>query len=141
MKKLALALLGVYLLGALWLFTQYDVRVLLNSKWGLWLGIALMPLVLIVRVVVEGGVYVLIGGAFKLFTLFQIDTEWTHPGMSFPWYGLARDSDGRLVASENLMVLVVIAVVMVAAGLAWVSSESLRQFVMSVLVPGKATCR
>ena len=143
--KLWIALLLVYLLGVLGLFTWFDVRALAATEWGPWvLGVGLLPLVLIARVVlevvVEAGLYAVVGGVFKAITLFQIDTEWTHPGMAFPWHGLARDRDGRWVASENLMFGVVIAVFAGAGVAAWMGFDEVRAFWQNIVAQPGGKC-
>lgn len=48
----------------------------------------------------EGVVYLLVLAAFKVVTLGLVRTALTSQTLDFPWYGFARDGDGRLVASE-----------------------------------------
>jgi hypothetical protein len=66
----------------------------------------------------EGVVFLLVLSAFKLVTLGLIRTEFTSYATSFPWYGLVRDQDGRLVASEGCVYIIGFAAY-VAAGVGW----------------------
>jgi len=66
----------------------------------------------------EGLVFLLVLAAFKVVTLGLIRTEFTSYNKSFPWYGISRDHEGRLVASEGC-IYIIGALVYVAAGIAW----------------------
>ncbi len=66
----------------------------------------------------EGVVFLLVLAAFKLVTLGLIRTEFTSQNQTFPWYGIARNHDGKPVASEGC-IYVIGTLVYVAAGVAW----------------------
>lgn len=66
----------------------------------------------------EGVVFLLMLVAFKLVTLGLIRTELTGYNEIFPWYGITRDHDGKLVASEGC-VYVIGTLAYVTAGIGW----------------------
>mgnify|MGYP000072320388 CR=1 FL=1 len=81
-----------------------------------------LPFALVLYVVAEilgeGVLFLLVMSAFKLVTLGLIRTEFTSYAVSFPWYGLARDQFGRLIASDACVYIIGLTVY-VAAGVSW----------------------
>jgi hypothetical protein len=77
-----------------------------------------VPLVFVLYMIAEGlgegVVFLLMVAAFKVVTFGLIRTEFMSQALFFPWYGIARDHDGRLVASEACVYIIGTAVYLAA---------------------------
>ena len=83
-------------------------------------GLLLLPAGIAAHMVLEGVAEVAITGValliFKVVTLGFVRTEHFSSATAYSWYGIGRDREGRVVASEGLVALVALTV---AAAVGW----------------------
>jgi len=111
---------AVLLCAALYFLLPPDV----SSAWRDAIGVvAFFPpallLTLLVRSALEVLLLLLLVAVFKLVTFGQFQTEWRNPNVKFPWYGIARNKEGRLVASEVVVFSVALVALVALGAVGW----------------------
>jgi hypothetical protein len=109
MNRMVWVLVGGVSAVALLLVSVYRHELLDHTVGSIVLGVLALPALFVLYMVVhgigEGIITLLLWLAFKVVTFGLIGT-FAEPRRGFPWYGLAREEGGGLVASEDAVAVV-----------------------------------